>query len=66
MEIQNAYTTAEFFGGPKSTLTKSHHFTPAARWNLTRIKFPGHLKFVDFNVELSIYSNIYSQFANVF
>lgn len=60
------HTTAEFFCGSKSTLIKSHHSTPAAHWNLKRIKFLGNLKFTDFNVEFSNYSNIYSQFANFF
>lgn len=54
-----------YFSGAKSTLNISHHITPAAHWSITRIKILGNLKLYNINIELSNYSNIHSQFANI-
>lgn len=66
LNVQTETLQPRYFSGAKSTLTTSHHITPAAHWNMTRIRILRNLKLYNINIELSIYSNIRSQFANMF
>lgn len=58
--------TIESFSGAKSTQTTSHHVSPASHWNMTTIQVLRNLNLYNINIELSNYSNICSEFANMF